>query len=104
MSVNLPGRSAMGGPRLHTRSSGATPGLCDAYVSEPGWMVPRALIHALPGWMKVRWGSQLVWQWFGMIVTRVVAAAAMLLTYQTGSVVPQSDIKWQTPPPSPVSR
>jgi len=48
-------------------------------------MIPRALIHALLGWMKVRWGSQLVWQWFGMIVTRVVAAAAMLLTYQTGS-------------------
>lgn len=64
---------------------GATPGLYEAYSSEPGWMIPRGLIHILPGWMKARWGSQTVWQWLGMVTTLLVAAAAMGVTYRVGS-------------------
>ena len=64
---------------------GATPGLYDVYSSEPGWMIPRSLIHILPGWMQARWGNQTVWQWLGMVLTLVVAAAAMVLIYRIGS-------------------
>jgi len=63
---------------------GSTTGLCDLFVSEPGWLIPKSLIRALPGWTKARWGDQVVWQWCALVVTLVVTAALMVLVYRVG--------------------
>jgi len=63
---------------------GATEGLYDRFVSEPGWLIPQSLIRALPGWMKARWGDQVVWQWCALGLTLIVTAALMVLIYRVG--------------------
>ncbi len=61
---------------------GATEGLHDLFVSEPGWMIPRELIRALPGWMQSRHGGQAVWQWAALFLTLAATAAIMVLAYR----------------------
>ena len=61
---------------------GSSEGLYELFVSEPGWMIPRSLIHALPGWMQVRPGGQAVWQWCALVLTLMVTAALMVLIYR----------------------
>jgi MscS family membrane protein len=63
---------------------GSTEGLYDLFVSEPGWLIPKSFIRALPGWMKARWGDQVVWQWCALVLTLVVTAALMVLIYRVG--------------------
>ena len=63
---------------------GATEGLYALFVSEPGWLIPKSLIRALPDWMKARWGDQVVWQWCALGLTLVVTAALMVLVYRIG--------------------
>ena len=66
---------------------GATEGLYDLFVSEPGWMIPRGLIRALPGWMQARYAGQSLWQWCALVLTLIVTAALMVLIYRiTGRV------------------
>ena len=50
--------------------AGATEGLYDLFVSEPGWMIPRGLIRSLPDWMRSRHGGQAIWQWIGLAEDR----------------------------------
>jgi MscS family membrane protein len=64
--------------------SGAAAGLYDHFTSEPGWMIPRGLIHALPGWTKARWGDHTVWQWFGLVFTLLAASGVMIAIYRMG--------------------
>ena len=40
---------------------GASEGLYQLFVSEPGWMIPRSWIRALPGWLQARHGLSLMW-------------------------------------------
>jgi MscS family membrane protein len=61
---------------------GASEGLYELFVSEPGWMIPRGLIRALPAWMQSRHGGQAVWQWCGIMLTLLVTAALMALGYR----------------------
>jgi MscS family membrane protein len=61
---------------------GASEGLYDLFVSEPGWMIPREWIRALPGWMQARHGGQTVWQWCALALTLVLTAASMVLIYR----------------------
>lgn len=63
---------------------GATEGLYEMFSAEPGWMIPRTWIHALPSWSKQRYGDQALWQWFGMIVTLAVAGFMMVVIYRIG--------------------
>ena len=60
---------------------GASEGLHALFVSEPGWMIPRSWIRALPGWTQARPGGQAVWQWCGMVLTLLVTAALMVAIY-----------------------
>ena len=62
---------------------GASAGLYQLFVSEPGWMIPRASVRALPGWMIHRYGGQAIWQWIGTILTLIVTAALMGAVYYT---------------------
>ena len=64
--------------------AGATPGIYDYFTAEPGWLIPRGLIHALPDWTKARWGDHTVWQWFGFVLTLLAASAVMAGTYRLG--------------------
>src|SRR5439155_296550 len=52
------------------------------FVSEPGWMIPRSLIGALPGWMQLRPGGQAVWQWCALVLTLLVTAVLMVLIFR----------------------
>jgi len=61
---------------------GASEGLYELFVSEPGWMIPQSWIRALPGWMQARPGGQAVWQWCALILTLAVTAALMVLVYR----------------------
>jgi len=61
---------------------GASEGLYQLFVSEPGWMIPRSLIGALPGWMQLRPGGQAVWQWCALVLTLLVTAVLMVLIFR----------------------
>ena len=60
---------------------GASEGLHELFVSEPGWMIPRSWIRALPQWMGARYGGQAVWQWGALGLTLLVTAALMAIIY-----------------------
>lgn len=61
---------------------GASAGLYQLFVSEPGWMIPRGLIRALPEWMHTRAAGQAPWQWAATALTLIVAGASMLFIYR----------------------
>ena len=61
---------------------GASEGLYELFVSEPGWMIPRGLIRALPDWMQARYGGQAIWQWCGLVLTLIATAALMAVIYR----------------------
>ena len=61
---------------------GASEGLYELFVSEPGWMIPRSWVHALPEWMQTRPGGQAIWQWCALVLTLVVTAALMVLIFR----------------------
>ncbi len=61
---------------------GASEGLYDLFVSEPGWMIPNSWIRGLPGWLQARHGGQAVWQWCALVLTLAVTAALMILIYR----------------------
>jgi len=63
---------------------GSTEGLYELFVSEPGWLIPQSFVRALPGWMKARWGDQVVWQWCALVLTLLVTAALMIVIYRIG--------------------
>jgi len=61
-----------------------SPGFYDWYLSEPGWMIPTAWIHALPQWTRERYLAVTVWQWIGLVLTLSLGLAAMWLVYRLG--------------------
>jgi len=61
---------------------GATEGLYELFVSEPGWMIPRGLIHSMPDWMQTRSGGQAIWQWCALVLTLLATAALMAVIYR----------------------
>jgi MscS family membrane protein len=61
---------------------GASEGLYELFVSEPGWMIPRSWIHALPRPMQARHGGQAVWQWCALVLTLAVTAGLLVLIYR----------------------
>lgn len=61
---------------------GASVGLYELFVSEPGWMIPRSFIRALPWAMQARYGGQAVWQWCALVLTLTVTAGIMVLIYR----------------------
>jgi len=63
---------------------GSTAGLYDLFVSEPGWLIPKSFVRALPEWMKARYGDQVVWQWCALVLTLVLMLPLMVLIYRVG--------------------
>lgn len=62
--------------------AGASEGLYQLFVSEPGWMIPRAMIRALPEWMHTRLAGQALWQWTALVLTLIATCALMLMVYR----------------------
>ncbi|MFH1913513.1 MAG: mechanosensitive ion channel family protein [Pseudomonadota bacterium] len=56
---------------------GLTKGIYEEYIYSSGWMIPDGIIAALPGWMRVGYLGQAVWQWLGLGFT--LAASGLLL-------------------------
>jgi MscS family membrane protein len=63
---------------LPYRADAGSPGLHEIYVHTPGWLIPEALIHALPAWMRADLGGAVTWQWLalGLLATAAVALAS----------------------------
>jgi len=58
---------------LPYRADAGTPGLFQSYVQLGGWLVPEALINALPAWAHATVGGETVWQWGATLVVGVTA-------------------------------
>ena len=52
---------------------GALQGIYEEYIYSPGWLIPKDLISALPGWMKLGFMKQAVWQWLCLVIAFVLA-------------------------------
>ena len=64
--------------------SGASKGLSEWYLSEPGWMIPSSLIRSLPGWAHARPLGQAVWQWTGLVLSLAAGLLVMVFIYRLG--------------------
>ena len=64
---------------------GATEGLYELFASEPGWLIPRSWVHALPSWAKTRYDNQAVWQWVGLCAILLLAGIVMVVIYRIGA-------------------
>src|SRR5262249_34335873 len=62
--------------------AGATVGLHQLFVSEPGPMIPRGLIRTLPTWAHARYGGQALGPWAALVLTLIATAAVMTLIYR----------------------
>ena len=63
---------------------GATEGLLEWYLSEPGYKWIDDLVSHLPPVWRKRVGGQAVWQWLGVVITSILAVAIMLACYRVG--------------------
>lgn len=61
-----------------------TPGIYRYFRYEPGWLVSRTWIRALPSWARASWHDQTVWQWVLLIATLLIALGLMISIYLFG--------------------
>ena len=61
-----------------------TPNVIQFFIAEPGWMLPRAWIKALPAWAHHRLGGQAIWQWAGLTIALLALLLLMLVVYVLG--------------------
>ncbi|MTI42833.1 MscS family membrane protein [Roseibium hamelinense] len=69
------------------RSSNATPGFYEFYISTPGYLVPSThvlgeIVERLPGFLSVLVSGQTLWQWLGLVLTLIVLAAACWVVFK----------------------
>jgi len=83
--ADLPYRQpAFGGTELEYLSPELSPGFYETYIAASGYLVPQAyfrgrLVEALPDWLKIELGEQLVWQWVGLLLCFLLAFAAIYI-------------------------
>ena len=63
---------------------GVTPEFARFYLTEPGWMIPRAWVHSLPSRLHTRYFGQAIWQWIALVITLILAFGLMLGIYVLG--------------------
>ena len=61
-----------------------TPDIFRFYHAEPGPMLPRNWIKALPAWAHRRPAGQAVWQWIGLSITLLFSLVLMIVIYLIG--------------------
>lgn len=62
-------------------SPGKSEGFYEAYISTPGYLVPRRhflgrFVDELPDWLKRVRGGQTVWQWIGLLLAVLAVSLA----------------------------
>ncbi len=67
-------------------SPGISPGFYRDYTLTPGYLVPGAtplgrLVDAFPDWTGREIATQTIWQWAFLVITALIATAAILLTF-----------------------
>ncbi len=64
-----------------------TPNFYKWYLSEPGWMIPKRLINAMPGLSNRRLYGQTLWQWIGLVLVLVVAGCVCFVCFKSSRSV-----------------
>jgi MscS family membrane protein len=60
-----------------------SPGLHESYVEAGGWMIPEAVIMALPKWAHVVVGGETIWQW---VATALLVGGAGVLALRAWKI------------------
>jgi len=63
---------------------GATKGLIEWCLTEPGSVWLAKIVHKLPGPMRTQVGGQAVWQWIGYVLCLLVTVFLMTVAYRLG--------------------
>ena len=61
---------------------GASVGAYEDYIFGPGPMIPQNLIRSLPGWANIGIYDQAIWQWFGLIITLLIAGLIVVMLFK----------------------
>lgn len=70
--------------RLPYQSESSSKGFYDWFLSEPGWMIPAELVHAVPVLDQVRFYDQTLWQWLGLGLALIGGLIVIYATYRVG--------------------
>jgi len=60
---------------------GASVGAYKDYIFGPGPMIPQNLIRSLPSWANIGIYDQAIWQWFGLIITLLIAGLIVVMLF-----------------------
>ena len=61
---------------------GASVGAYEDYIFGPGPMIPQRLIRILPSWTFTGIYDQAIWQWFGLIITLLIAGLIVVMLFR----------------------
>ena len=67
---------------LPYRPDAGSPGLRELYIEAGGWMIPVALIAALPAWARMSFYDETLWQWAATFLLVAAAASAGVLAWR----------------------
>ena len=62
--------------------AGASVRAYEDYIFSPGPLIPQRLIRKLPGWAKMGFYDQALWQWFGLVFTIIAASIMVALVFR----------------------
>jgi MscS family membrane protein len=76
-----------GGAELEYLSPGLSPGFYESYLAASGYLVPHAhvlgqVVDSLPDWFKTRYAGQMIWQWAGLILSAILTALLVTISYR----------------------
>jgi MscS family membrane protein len=60
---------------------GASVDIYEDYIFGSGPMIPQGVIRNLPGWAKIGFYDQAVWQWLGLLLTLLITALIIVLIF-----------------------
>ena len=76
---------------LPYRPDAGSPGLHDFYVEAGGWMIPEAVIKALPSWAHTMILGETIWQWTAALLVVLAAMGAAILAWKTSRWLSTTD-------------
>jgi MscS family membrane protein len=60
---------------------GAAEGMYSLYKFSPGWMVPRAVMTAMPAWLKQPYLGETLWQWLALGLLLLASGGVLCLIF-----------------------
>jgi MscS family membrane protein len=58
---------------------GASIGVYEDLIFDPGSMIPKEILNQLPSWMTYRLRGQRVWQWMGLLLSVIIVFSIILI-------------------------